>query len=354
MPLLEQNQTDQTTGGLLQHVHIIDPDIGVWQGRYILKDAKVIVGNETADSDKITAPHIKLMEQSPWLQEQKAAFNALISEAKAAVTFYSEPFPIRGLRMVPHSVINELLYELIGKTVGGAPVYDSSRYVSRWTDHYAQSVAYRLNVLADSFCDNWGRVINEIRDNVSDVIWRRIHTRIPEADKVRKLYYLRLVRVRLAAADENDEVRASRGALSVGDVAKYADYIDQAARAQIDAAVAQATVGPREAFAKALTGLNELIQRDGRITDSSFNAVRAAISKLRAFSFIASPELLEQAAALESRISGINVARFDRYTAIASGFAQSLEEITNNAQNDVKIEEDIRRFGRAHRALDLS
>lgn len=353
MPIVENTQTTRDTGSLLQHVHIIDPDIGVWQGRYILKDAKVMVGNETADADTVTAPQVKLMEQSAWLREQKAAFNLLISEAKAAVAFYSEPFPIRGLRMVPHASAENMLYELIGKTVNGVPVYDGARYVPRWTNIRDQSVAYRLGALADYFCDNWGRVIDEIQANLSDAIWRRIYSRLPEPEKVREKFYLRLVRVRLAAADESERVQASRGTLSVGDLANYADYIDQAARAQIDAAIMQATVGPREAFAKALTELNELIQRDGRITDRSFNAVRAAISKLRSFSFIASPELLAKAAELESRISGIVVSQFDRDTAIASGFAQSLDEITQAAQSDVKIEEDIRRFGRAHRALDL-
>ena len=352
MPLLSADQTAQATGDLLKHVHIIDPDMGVWQGRFMLKDAKVVVGHETADKNTVTAPHVKLMEQSAWLKSYKEAFTKLKSEVNEIVSFYSEPFPIRGLRMVPHTVADQLLYELIGKTGGGVPIYDSERYVERKasTD---QSVAFRLEKAADDFCNNWSRAVAEMRDNTPEAIWRRVSGRIPEAEDVRKKFYLRIVRIRLAAADEEDRVSAAKGALTVGDLARYSDYIDQAARAQIDAAIAQATVGPREAFAEALTELNNLIQRDGRITDRSFNAVRAAISKLRAFSFIASPELLEQARLLEERISGITVASFDRDTAIASGFAEQLNDITQAARDDLKIEDDIRRFGRAHRAIDM-
>lgn len=354
MPILHSEQAAAAvTGGLLQHVHIIDPDIGVWHGRYILKDAKVSLGTENVTDAGVTSPQIRLMEQSEWLKNYRDAFNVLIAEVKSAVTFYSEPFPIRGLRMVPHQAAEDLLYELIGRTENGVPVRDYNRFVPRLGNNQ-QSIAYRLDQLADDFCGNWRRVISDIKENVSPAIWSRICGRLPTSEDARKKFYLRVTRVRLAASDESDRVTAARGALTVGDLAKYADYIDHAARAQIDAAVLQATTGPREAFAKALSDLNDLIQRDGRITDRSFNAVRAAISKLRAFSFIASPALLQQAAELESRIEGITVSSFDRDTAIASGFAASLQQITDDARSDAQIEDDIRRFGRAHRALDLS
>lgn len=341
------------TGDLFQHVHIIDPDFGTWHGRYMLKDAKVALGDLSLSAETVTTPQVKLMEQSAWLKSYKEGFQKLQSELQQSIDVYSEPFPIRGLRMIPHAVAEDFLYETIGKVEGSAPVYDGRRNATRWASPGTQSIAYRLAQLADDFCDNYGRMQRELQDNLQPAVWRNVCGRIPCREDLRKKFYLRIVRVRLAAADEDERVTAAKGTLTVGDLSKYTAYIDQAARAQIDAAVAQATVGPRQAFAEALTKLNDLIQRDGNITDRSFNAVRGAIDKLRAFAFIASPELLEKARQLEARINGINTAAFDRDTAIASGFSTLLTDITNQATSDVQTAEDVTRFGRAFRALDF-
>jgi hypothetical protein len=353
MTLAVQKAEGAATGDLFQHVHIIDPDFGTWHGRYQLKDAKVTVGSEQAAEGSVTIPQVKLMEQSEWLKGYKEGFQTLQSELKTAIDWYSEPFPIRGLRMIPHATAEDFLYEIIGKVENGVPVYDSRRNAARWANPTTQSIAYRLEQLADDFCDNYSRLHSELQANLQPIIWRNVCGRIPAREDLRKKFYLRVVRVRLAAADEDETVSARKGTLTVGDLSRYSSYIDAAARAQIDAAVAQATVGPREAFAEALRKLNDLIQRDGNITDRSFNAVRGAIAKLRSFAFIASPDLLEKAHQLEARIEGINTSAFDRDTAAASGFSALLTDITNQATSDVQTAEDVTRFGRAFRALDF-
>lgn len=340
--------TDREAGNILNHVQIIDPDIGWWSGRFVLKDADTTVGGEVVDKKHITRPQVKLLEATSELREFQEKFRKLNSEACGIIDYYTETFPIRGLRMVPIAKLRNMMHELIGKIEFGMPVYDSGRHVAR-TNSDEQSVAYRFNRLADDFCQQWPTLVEGMQNNIESSLWSYVRKRLPGPDHLRGKFFMRVSRLQVNLGGTSDLV----GALAMQSSDEYSDYMRDSLQRQIDEAVTQLVAGPRQALVDALNDLNNLIMRDGRVTTKSFGPVRDAIEKIRMFGFIANDELLNEISRLEQVMGVTTPSSLDSRTAVDSGFIDLIKQTSRTAADMTARNEDLAKYGVVGRAIML-
>jgi len=351
MAILERPDARNPALSLLQRVKLIAVSLGWWHGNYKLKDAKITIAGESLTEGTATQPQVKLLSQTAELREYRTKFGTLNTQRRDIADFYSEDFPINGVRQVPHAVVPAMLYELVGKVdETGKPVYDFDRFVPR-TGDTEQSVAYRLHTLADEFAASWPRLRLGLEAAVSPAVWQNVRKRLPSDNEIRKKFYLDVATVELAVG--NDDVEASVETLDSSRLQDYAQYMRTSMQRQVDAAVEQLVAGPRLALGTALKSLNELIARDGRVTARSFNAVNEAIAKLRMFDFASNSELISQIAGLERRIGATNAAELDASAAASNGFLELTTGIIRAVEDVAAIDADIARFGRQRRSITL-
>jgi hypothetical protein len=347
MTLAVQNDLNDPARALLRRVKLLAPTIGYWHGTYHIPNATVSLDGHTLDAKKTTKPQVKLLEQTDELKNFKTRFTAINSALVAAKDAYSEPFPITGVRQIPITAVEPFLYEVVGKTgVGGTPVYDPLRHVPR-TDSTEQSVAYRLHELADEFAENWYRIRDTLATSLDAGLWSQIKKKVPaDSRSIRKKFYFDIAVVELAVG-ANDDVEAA--ASTIDDT--FGSYVRASLSRQIDTAIEQMVAGPREALAKALRELNELILRNGNVTSRSFNGVRAAIDKLRMFEFAADRSILDDISRLERRIGNTEAASLDASSASANGFLELTNAVIRTAEDVTSQEAAIAKFGRAGRSV---
>lgn len=342
---------DFSAANLLNSVQVIDPDFGFWEGQYQLKNADISIDGQDIDKKKLTKPQIKLMETTDELKRWKKRFQDLRTEYTQIIKEYTQKFPVAGLRMVPTRSIRDLLYELIGKNQDGLAVRDPDRYVER-TKSNDQSVAYRLMQFADEFCGNFDEHLRSMEYAVESNAWDAVKKRIPQPDKIREYFYLRLTRLELNLGQ--NAAPQQRGDLTANDLQEYQAYIDEQMRSQIHQAVETMVAEPRRALATAITELSGVIQRDtGRVSDASFNAVRQALRQLRRFDFVCNEDLAAQIGRLEERLQTTDADTLTAAEAENSGFLQAINEIREEVEDVLSIQADIASFGMAARHFDF-
>lgn len=342
------SQNSDRTQSLLQRVKLVAITLGWWHGSYQLKDAQVTVKGHTLDEKKTTKPQLKIMEQTPALEAYKKKFQVLDTAVKTIREFYGEDFPaVNGVRQVPVNAVAPMLYEIVGKVdAAGRPIYDSDRFVPR-TSKSEQSVAYRLKLLADEFALAWPQLREEMIATLDPSVWKNVEGRIPANSRIREKFYVEVAMVELATGTEGEEALAEH--LSTGNANDDATrYVQASMQRQVDSAIEQLVSGPRAALADALKSLNELITRDGNVTDRSFNAVRNAIARLRMFDFAANRNIMDSVSQLERRLAQTSA---NSLSSSSEGFLQLTGSVLREVEDAAKIDDDIAKFGRARRAI---
>jgi hypothetical protein len=315
---------------LQSHVLLLAPTMGYWKGQYQIRDADVMVGTEKVERTKATRPQTKLLESSPWTKSWQKQFMDLDNERHTIVHAMSSSFPLRGVRQIPRAVAGKVFNQLIGHTDDkGNPVYDSSQEI--------QSLAYRLHTAADDFVDQYDRLLQEIKDNQPESIWRHAQHQIPKRSEMRSKFYLDVLPVELAGS--------SGGSITRGDLERYSNQIQQSTMRMVNEAVEEMIAGPRDELAKAIESLHGLISRDGHVSDRSFNGVRAAISKIQLFSFVATDDLLGKIHELEVRVGNTDAASLNHATATNNGLLTALAAVQEEVTSELHRAADVRRFG---------
>lgn len=324
---------------LQERVLLVAPTMGYWKGHYKLRGAKITIGGEEIDKKKTTTPQTKLMESSEYTKAWEKKFLELDNERNTIVGSFSRTFPITGVRIIPRTAAAAFFDALIGKTDDeGRPVYDS-------TKSGKQSLAFRLQEEANSFVENYDRVITEIRRNQPAEIWNYVNKHIPPKGEMRDKFYLDVMPIELQGSGAEQVTR--------GDLEQYDHLVRQSTMRMVDDAVAEMIAGPRNELAKALEDLHDLISRDGRVRDSSFNGVRNAISQIRLFSFVANDELLAKIRELDQRIGNIDATAIDSVTAANNGLLTALTAMKQEVTDEVKRAEDVEKFGKELRGFSF-
>lgn len=323
---------------LEQQVVLVAPSLGIWQGRYQISDAKVSVqGGHEVDSKAVTKPQLKILELSELGKEHAKIFRAIHTAKSQCVDKYSVPFPIDGVRIIPRTAISAFFNEMVGKSENGIPQYDHDREV--------QSVAYRLQVAADDFAADYPRIIEQARAAADSAIWSRVAGRIPRQMAIRSKFYLTIAAVRLAGGSDSR--------LSADEMLGMSDFLRSSLAAQVREAVESMVQGPRDQLAEAVTNLQELINKGGRVTSKSFNPIRAAIEKIQQFAFLATPQLMETIQSLEQRMGIVTPSELDQATAVSSGLSDLLSSVQRAVTDAEERSDIVERFGELPRAFDL-
>lgn len=377
---------------LEQRVLLISPTLGWWVGRYQLprKNTEVTTGGQTARKTDITTPCAVLMTDSYPVDSEgkswKKRFTKINSKLSTIKEKFSVPFPIKGVRIIPKSRGREFMSELYGLTLGrlrgqhqravddgqvevaatlqtrindivhreqkyrknGEPIPVSDRIpvfdYAKGTKIKDQSVAYQLHNAASEFCDNWVSIRKQIK--FRNTMFNKVEHKVPgpNAD-MRSKFHLDVVPVELASQHAAE--------LTQDDLDEHSVIVQEACQRRVEEAIDEMISGPRQQLAEALATLHELIQRDGRLTQRSFNPVRNAIAKVRMFDFVASDELLEQIKDMETRLNKTTPTALDSVTAANNGFSEAITAFMNEVQDEDRAATDSRRFGREFRSIDL-
>ncbi len=333
---------------LQSRVLLLAPSFSFWRGYYQISTDRVSVAvdqQEVRSSDLTTPRSILMKDTCPrdstgtaW----KKRFAAIEAAGKRLIEGYSVPFPIHGVRIIPKSHGREFFDRLLG------PVDNLNRPVALPGRELGnQSVAYQLRVAADEFCDNLDDIYRQIQADINPSVWNAIRNKLPtDRGEMRKKFNVDAVPIELAGGGTANDVTRE-------DMAAHQQVVQAACRRKVEEAVEEMIRGPRAELADALAKLRDLVARDGNVTDRSFNAVRGAIEKMRRFNFVANDELLQQITALSGRIERTNARDLDSVTAANNGFTDALTAVYNEVVNDLAIADDIRRFGREGRGIEL-
>lgn len=340
MPTMaEPLSTGRTPAASLQErILLVAPTMGYWRGHYKLRNAKVTIGEQEIDKKKTTTPQTKLMQSSEYTKAWEKKFADLDNERHTIVDSFSRTFPITGVRIIPRTAASAFFDALIGKCDdAGRPLYDSAKT--------KQSLAFRLQEEANDFVNSYDRVLAEIRRNQPAEIWNFVHKLIPTKAEMRDKFYLDILPIELQGAGAEQVTR--------GDLEQYDHLVRQSTLRMVDEAVNEMIAGPRNELAKAIEDLHDLISRDGRVRDSSFNGVRNAISQIRLFSFVANDDLLAKIRELEQRIGTTVAADLDSVTATNNGLLTALTAMKQEVTDEIKRSEDVERFGKELRGFSF-
>jgi len=330
-----------------EHVTLMAPELHYWKGQYHLnrsEDVTVAVAGHAIEKRHTTTPQVKLLECSDFLVDWKKRFQKIDSSKSRVVEKYSTPFPITGVRVIPFTALENLWDELIGPTVGTVLLAKEDARGELPLEE--QSVAYRLKVTADEFCDEYDRVIAEIRENIEPTIWEHVRKKIPNAHVLRGKFSLDVTPVRIAGVDADQQIGLEA-------IREHESVVQQAVARKVEEAVEGMLVGPRQQLATALENLRDVIARNGKVTERSFRPVREAINKVRLFRFMANEDLLEQINTMEQRLNTTTATSLDDTTAATNGMYDAIEALQGEVRDAEKQVSDYQRFGGASRSIVL-
>ena len=367
---------------LEERVILLAPSFGYWIGSYQLPRGKTNVevdGNEV-DTDSITTPCSKLMTNkfpvdangTAW----KTRFQKIASLQRTAIWKYSVSFPITGVRVIPKAKAREFFYEMFGHLLGDLETqraqaerdgdYTKSRKLDnaiarcRELDPNAgpmtpvfdpsrdeQSVAYQLWAAANEFVNTLDSVLQQIQEHTDPTVWDAVQAKIPRIPyQMRAKFYADVVPIELAGSSGNT--------LMTSDLDAHESIVRDACRRKVEEAVEAMIEGPRAQLADALTNLKDLINRNGNVTAKSFKPVRDAIAKIRAFDFVANPDLMAEIQRLEHRLNITAPKSLDSVTAANNGFTTAITAVINEVSDAERQATDLEQFGRDNlRSIDV-
>lgn len=380
----EHVELDSRQEALERRVLLLCPTIGWWKGMYQLpnQSTETISEGQSVDKEDITTPRAKLMTDKypvdragvPW----KKRFTNIESRLSALKERYSVPFPIQGVRIVPKSRGQALMDEMYGLTIGrlrrrikryhdngdtnmayntrrildaallqegenaaaNTPVYDHDKSPD------GQSIAYDLHVAATEFCADWDDIRAQIAKQ--NAVFEKVASKVPTSSGLmRTKFNLDVVPVELAGGLTSAEE------VTQDDLAEHNAVVKEACRRRVDEAIETMIAGPRQDLAATLANLQELINKDGRVSSKSFKPIRDAIAKIRMFDFVANPELLTQIGQLEDRLNLTNPRELDSITAANNGFSAAIAGFMAEVQDAEQHARDLEEFGRDFRSIDL-
>lgn len=377
-------ELDSRQEALERRVLLLCPTIGWWKGMYQLPrtTTETVSDGKTVDKDDVTTPRAKLMTDAYPVDRSgtawKKRFQKLESRLSALKERYSVPFPIQGVRIVPKSRGQELLDEMYGLTLGRLrkriqQAYDDGqagaanvleRHLAEairiegenapantpifdWTKSADnQSIAYDLHRAAMEFCENWPTIREQIRSK--NDVFSQVESKVPTSSGLmRAKFHLDVVPVELAGGG------SAHQRVDEDDLVAHNDVVREACRRRVDEAIESMIAGPRQQLADALASLNELVSRDGRVTQKTFKPIRDAIAKIRLFDFAANPQLLQRIGELEHRLSITAPDSLDATTAANNGFTAAINGFMREVQDSEAQARDLEEFGRERRSIDL-
>lgn len=379
---------------LEQRVILVAPTLGAWQALYQLpRDTDVQIDGKRLDTKNVTTPRVKMLTDTYPVDEDGMAWKKRIqqldSRKSALVESMTVPYPLNGVRILPKSRGAEFFRLLFGETLGGlkrkidklrAEAAEATtdmlrdmktRQADLRQERYdaelaadpdmvstdaifdptreEQSIHYELRKLANEFVAQYDTGDNSIRKQIerNNEAYAVVAHKLPNTPQLlRSKFYLSCVPVEISSG--------SATTVTNQEIDEHADVVRAAVHQHVQSAIEVMISGPREELASALVNVRQLVERDGRVTTRTFNAVRTAIAKVRAFDFVANDELMSQINNLDQLIQTTVPSTLTSVSAANSGFTAALNSYIQEVESETRQAEDMERFGRTHlRGIDL-
>ena len=312
---------------LEEHVVLLAPYFSRWRGVYQLPPTEIFIAlaGQRVDTDALTVPRVKLFtpqcpldrNDKPWLQR----FETIDRKFKAKIESLSVPFPIRGVRIVP-----------------------LRRY--EWAFAHLERTRQELSAVVQEFIEDFSSILSQIEAHVPAAIWQYVAGKLPQRSTLARKFAVGMIPIRL--------VGTSATVVSETDILQHQDIVRDAVRETVHTAVEAMIAGPREELADALVNLNDLIERGGRVTERTFDSIRRAIDKIRAFEFVANDDLLRQIREMEQRLANTPPRDVVHNAAVAAEMQRALRRLVAEAQDENRAAEDAARFLGTRRTVMLS
>ena len=323
-------QEEHVTGqgpAIRDYVVLLSMQCHWWKGRYHLpKDQTIVeISGEEVAKGSTTTPQARLLTDEYPLDYAGVAWKKRFQSFNAGLARiarrYGEPFPIRGVQMLPRAAMATVMRNL-------------------------EDLQRNMSDTADEFVSSIDDVFEQIARYTSPPVWGAVSAVVPRSmHAMRAKFFINVVPVEMSYG--------SAEAVSMETLEAHHDIVRDAVRRATEQAVETMVAGPRAQLAEALANLSALVNRDGRVTAASFRPAREAIAKIRLFDFVANEELLETIKSLEHRLDITAPTTLDYETATSSGFAAALRSVEDEVTNTSRIAEDVHRFGRQLRSLDV-
>lgn len=369
---------------LTSRVLLFAPVMGHWLGMYQLPRNKTEVkaDEQKAEEGDVTVPRAILMTDKYPLDRSGVPYKKRLQKVDSQLAQIKDRFTVKfkvsGVRIMPKAHGAAFMEELYGDTLGrlrrrlqtlrdqdghtdaiaeletrisdaealeGANAPDNTPVFNPDRADDKQSVAYNLHVIKREFATDWPRIRAEIA--TKNTVFKYVADKVPDASAdMRDKFYLDVVPIELAGTVQSTE-------LTVEDLDEHAAIVRDACHRRVEEAIEEMVAEPRQQLADALANLQNLINRDGRVSTKSFKPVREAIAKVRLFDFVANDRLLEQITVIEKRLDTTVARTLDSKTAANNGFSAALNTVITEVQDELSAAEDRANFGRNFRGLDL-
>lgn len=313
---------------LEQHVVLVSPTLGRWEGRYtvppeLVKVETAVEGIEKPDS--LTSPRTRLLNRTWPVDEEgvpwKSRFDTVVTRKNSVINKYSLPFPIRGVRVIPKVRAADFYAATIGEGSEGDA-----------------SIQQAWSAAANDFCRQLEDVYQQIESHLPESIWKAIQPKLPRTEEdMRRKFYFAIFPVEFPTAET---------AVRIGgeELRQYQDIVARTCEQTVEQALEQILERPRQELAEVLMRLKELVDRGGRVTAKSFRPVQAAIDKIRAFAFIGDERLLETLSQLEGMLGNTDTKSL-KNDAVARGFSAAIKAIADDITDAEQVAEAAARFG---------
>ena len=378
---LTETAADERRAALESRVVLLSPTMSYFRGQYILpKNTKVMMGDHEVDEEKSTRPRSKLMTNTfptdsqgkPWLRR----FRTIETEVNKLIGQYSIPLTsIRGLRVVPRASAGMLYQRLFGKTVADVtdeldemmdgPERERMQNIMRnFNRDYPRARgadpapplerdelptwAYEFFRAKNEFCANWEDIKRQMRQHTDTTVYDAIECKLPSEVLLPEKFNFSMMPVELAGSMDSNPETIGRTELEA-----YGSVVRDAVNRTVETAIQAMIERPQQELAAALASMQELIARDGRVTSATFDSVRSAMRRVRAFDFVADSAILQQMDALDGLLDQHTPSTLNSVTAAQNGFSAALGNYLEEVNNEQRRADEISSFGRNFRGLDL-
>lgn len=314
------NQTpNQTETFLTDNVVLLAPTLSIWKGQYQLPTSKTktTVDDVVVEEGDVTTPRAKLFSKKYPLDKNGVPWQKRFQDVDSALTklknSMSVAFPINGVRILPKASVAGFLERVYGDTVGRIKqrldngFYTDARERDAKARDYEQlyailpedtpvfnplleeqSLAYTLRAAAIEFCDDLDGIYAQMAQST---VWEQVKHKVPKkASEMLAKFQIDVLPI---------EVAASPTTSGIGEFRNHLDVVREACRRRAEEAIDAMISEPREQLDKALQELQDLIARQGQVTERSFDATRRAMEKIRLFECVADSTMLSKMAELD-------------------------------------------------------
>ena len=348
-----QADTEAQLEHFLDKVFLVCPSMGWWRGMFPLPkdDVKIQIQGVELDQDRLTRNSLRLLRKDgpfnragqPWV----SVFSSLEGERQAMFADGYIQFAVRGVYCVPKNKYHHLMARLYGKLEPDEkgvqrPVYDSSI-----PSDEPQSLAYRFNLAADEFAQDFPQIAEAIKAELKNHEWKLVEKYLPSPKSIRSRFYIHVNLLGLSNVTLTEAAELSEYSRAVTEMTA------QAARARVQQAIETMVAEPRQQLADALSHLTE-VARGGHANARSYGRVREAIEKLRTYEFLSNDDIHRRLSELETRLVETPAARLSSDADVRDQFESFAGEVVRELTDATAQEADASAFsGYNARRIDL-